>query len=106
LVGIEKSADAKRRITETFAERPDLAIVWLGIDKGLSQRKIAEEMAARDLPGANQTSVYRSIATLEDAWFIRKPPKGPHVVRPGWEDEFNIKRDLRRILKKHGVEPL
>jgi len=101
LTGIDKAADAKRRITDTFADRPDLAIVWLGVEQGLSQRKIADALAGRGLPGANQTSVYRSMAALEDAWFIRKPAKGPHVVRPGWDEEFNLKRELRRILKKH-----
>lgn len=106
LAGIEKAGGAKRRIVETFGDRPDLAIVWLGVDKGLSQRRIADELGARGLQGATQTSVYRSIAALDDAWFLRKPPKGPHVVRPGWEEEFNIKRELRRILKKHRVEPL
>lgn len=106
LTAIQNAAAARKLIKETFGERPDLIIVYLGVAKKLSTRKIAAELEARDLPGGSQTSVRRSIAVLEEAGFVRKPRTGPHVVLPGWDDEFALTRELKRILNKKKVTPL
>lgn len=106
VVGIQTADEARARITATFADRPDLVIIFQGVAKGLSQREIAEELEARGLPGASQTTVSRNIEKLDRLWFLRKPKKGSHVVRPAWEEEFNLSRELRRILRKHKVSGL
>ena len=104
--GIQTAEDALARINDTFGERPDLVIVYQGVAKGLSQRQIAEELATRAQPGASQTSVARNVEKLEKLWFLKKPQKGPHVVRPAWDEEFNLSRELKRILRRHKVAPL
>jgi hypothetical protein len=75
------------------------------VAKGFSTRKIAAELTRREMPGDSQTSVRRSIALLEEAGFVRKPRTGPHVVLPGWDDEFALTRQLNRILRKEKVTP-
>jgi hypothetical protein len=106
LAGIERSEDARTRIQETFGDRLDMVIIYQGVAAGLSQAEIIAELAKRGLPGASKGSVYRSIQELERLWFIRKPKKGRHVVRPAWDEEFNLTRDLKRILRRHRVTPL
>lgn len=106
LTAIQNAAAARTLIADTFRARPDLAIVYLGVAKGLSTRRIAAELESRAMQGASQTSVRRSIAALEDAGFVRKPRTGPHVVLPGWDDEFALTRELKRILSKAKVTPL
>ena len=106
IAGIQTAEDARERIATTFAERPDLVIIYLGVSKRLSQREIAAELEARKLPGASQATVGRNIEKLERLWFLRKPKKGPHVVRPAWDEEFNLSRELGRILRKHQIQKL
>jgi hypothetical protein len=104
--GIQTAEEATARIAGTFADRPDLVIIYQGVAKGLSQRDIARELEARGQPGASKATVGRSIEKLERLYFLRKPKKGPHVVRPAWDDEFNLSRELMRILRKHKVPGL
>lgn len=106
LAGIEKAEDARDRISTTFADRPDLVIIYQGVAKDLPQRQIANELDVRGLPGASQASVNRNMQELDRLWFIRKPKKGRHVIRPAWDEEFNLNRELGRILRKHKVPPL
>lgn len=106
IAGIQTAEEARDRIAKTFAERPDLVIIYQGVAKGLSQRDIAGELEARRLPGASQPTVGRNIEKLERLWFLRKPKKGPHVVRSAWDEEFNLSRELGRILRKHKVPKL
>lgn len=106
LAVIQNAAAARKLIADTFGTRPELAIVYLGVAKGLSTRKIAAELEEREMDGASQTSVRRSIAALEEAGFVRKPRSGPHVVLPGWDDEFALTREVKRILNKAKVTPL
>lgn len=103
VTGIEQADDARERIAATFNGRPDLVIIYQGVAKGLSQREIAKELAARGLPGASLASVHRNIQELERLWFLRKPAKGRHVVRPAWDREFNLNRALGRVLRKAKV---
>lgn len=106
ITGIQTAEEARDRIASTFADRPDLVIIYQGVAKGLSQREIARELEARGQPGASQPTVGRNIEKLERLWFLRKPRKGPHVVRPAWDEEFNLNRELGRILRKHKVARL
>lgn len=106
IAGIQTAEEARDRIATTFAGRPDLAIIHQGVAKGMSQREIAQELESRGLPGASKATVGRNIEKLERLWFLRKPRKGPHVVRAAWDEEFNLSRELGRILRKHKVAKL
>ena len=106
VTGIQTAEDARAHIEKTFADRPDLVIIQMGVAKGMSQREIARALDERGLTGASKATVGRNIEKLERLHFLRKPKKGAHVVRPGWDDEFNLQRDLKRILRKHKVAPL
>jgi hypothetical protein len=106
IAGIQTAEEATARIVATFADRPDLVLIYQGVAKGLSQRDIARELETRGLPGASQPTLGRNIEKLERLWFLRKPKKGPHVVRLAWDEEFNLKRELGRILRKHKVAGL
>ena len=105
VTGIKTADDARAHIEKTFADRPDLVIIQMGVAKEMSQREIARALEERGLSGASQATVGRNIEKLERLHFLKKPKKGPHVVRPGWDDEFNLQRDLKRILRKHKVAP-
>jgi hypothetical protein len=105
---IQNAANARRLIAETFGGRPDLVIIYQGVAKEMSTRRIAVELGNRGLRGDSQTSVRRAIALLEVAGFVRKPKRGPHVALPGWDDEFGLGRELNRMLRKEKppVQPL
>lgn len=105
VAGLETDAIAKKQMADTFGDKPAMVIVYQGVHHRLTQPEIAEELAARGLPGASQPSVSRAVAKLERQWFLRRPKKGRVVVREGW-DEFGLDRELKQILKKHEVPKL
>lgn len=105
IAALESAAAAKKHIAETFGSSPTLVIVYLGVQRGLTQPQVTDELKGRGLPGASQPQVSRAEAKLEEAGFLRQPPKGRRIVRDGW-DEFGLSRALTKILKGHGVPKL
>ncbi len=102
IAALETDAAAKKKIADTFGASPTLVIVYLGLKKGLTQPEIAEELKKRDLPGGSQSQVSIAESNLEEAGFLKQPPKGRRIIREGWE-EIGITRALNKILKEHGV---
>ena len=105
LATLEKSDAAKKRIADTFGSSPALVIVYQGLKRGMTQPEIAQALKDRDLPWMTQPQVSLAEAKLEEAGFLRQPPKGRRVVREGW-DEFGLDRALAKILKQRGITKL
>lgn len=105
LAALEKTEVAKQRIADTFGSSPTLVIVYVGLQRGMTQPEVAQALRDRGLPGASQPQVSIAEAKLEEAGFLRQPPKGRRVVREGW-DEFGLNRALAKILRNQGVPKL
>jgi hypothetical protein len=99
------SAEAKKRIEDTFGSDARMVIIYRGVQKGLSQQQIAQALRARGLPGAQQARVSNAFDELEEKRFIERSPKGRPTVLPGWE-AFGLGRVLKKTLRTNGVADL
>lgn len=97
--------EPKQRIDETFASDPRMVIVMRGVQRGLSQRMIAQALRERGLKGAQQARVSNTFRDLERQEFIRQTPKRAWVANDAWK-RFGLDRVMRKTLKDHGVEDL
>jgi hypothetical protein len=95
---------AKTRIANTFGS-VRMAIIYRGIQAGLTQREIAKALRDRRLPGAQQARVSNAFDELEELGFIRRPPKGKAVPVGGWDD-FGLERTLKKTIRDAGVTEL
>jgi hypothetical protein len=96
---------AKARIAETFGSDARMSLIYRGVQRGLTQQKIADELRARSLKGAQQARVSNSFAQLEDLGFIHRTPESVWVVTEGWK-AFGIEKVLRKTLRDAGVDDL
>ena len=96
---------ARQRIRETFDEQPRMVIIYRGVQRGLSQRKIAAALKDRGLPGAHQSEVSIAINELLEKQFVKKASGGTFVPRDGWED-FGLEKTLKKALKSRGIDDL
>jgi hypothetical protein len=105
LAALEKRDIARKRIADTFGSDPSVVIVYLGLQRGMTQPEIAAALKDRGLKGGSQPQVSLAEAKLEEAGFLRQPPKGRRVVQGGWE-EFGLNRALGKILRDRGIPKL
>jgi hypothetical protein len=99
------SGAAKRRIEDTFGSDPRMALIYRGVQTGLTQQQIATALQKRKLPLSSQPRVSESLVVLEELRFIERPPKGKPFILPGW-DAFGLERVLRKTLRASGVPDL
>lgn len=96
---------ARERIAETFGSDARTVIVYRGVQRGLTQKKIADELRARSLPGAQQARVSNTFDELEDLGFIYRTSEGVRVPTEGWQT-FGLDKVLRKTLRDGGVDDL
>jgi hypothetical protein len=104
ILAVVDDSAAKNRMAEMFYDDPSMAIIYIGVEKGITQTNTAEALHARKLPRADQGEVSRARAMLADKNFITKTAAG-YDVRPGWK-QFGIDKYLRQILKRAGIANL
>ena len=103
LAAVDNEA-AKQRIDKVFGSDPRVVVIYRGVQKGLTQQKIAEALRERGLPGTQQR-VSEALTDLEKERFIERPRNGPPSIVPGWEP-FGLERALKKTLKASGVADL
>jgi DNA-binding transcriptional ArsR family regulator len=96
---------AKKQIADTFASDPRMAIIYRGVQAGLTQQKIAEALRERGLSGAQQQQVSKAFAELEDLGFVERTPKGRYVAIEGWEP-FGLEKVLKKTLRDARINGL
>lgn len=96
---------AKARIANTFGSDARMAIIYRGIQAGLTQREIAKALRDRKLPGAQQARVSNAFDDLDELGFITRPPKGKAIPVQGWES-FGLERVLKKTIRDAGVTEL
>lgn len=94
-----------RKQIETAFSDPRVVIVFRGVQRGLVQRKIADELRTRGFPSPTQTFVFQTITQLHEAGFVERTQKGGYTAVEAW-DAFNIDKILRKVLKANGVDDL
>jgi hypothetical protein len=95
---------AKQRIADTFSDART-AIIYRGVQAGLTQREIADALKERSLPRAQQQRVSDTLDELVELGFIERTKKGRFVVVDGW-DAFGLDRMLKRTLRTSKVDDL
>ena len=104
LASVDRPA-VTRQIKATFAD-PRTVIVYRGVEQGLKQMEIAQQLKRRGLADANQPFVSKTLAQLHDDGFVEKARKGGgYVPAAGWE-AFSLSKTLRKILKAADVDDL
>jgi hypothetical protein len=104
LASVDRPA-VRKQIEQTFAD-PRVVLVYRGVQRGLKQQEIADELKLRQLPRATQPFVSGILAQLHDRGFVDKAPKGAgYTTVDGW-NAFNLDRVLRKLLKAAGVDDL
>jgi hypothetical protein len=104
LAAVDDTA-VRERIADTFGDDPRMAIIYRGVQRGLTQQEIAAALAERKLPLATQQRVSESLGALVDGGFVTRKPKGPFAPAEGWDD-FGLERTIKATLKKHKVRDL
>jgi hypothetical protein len=104
VLAIVDDTAAQERMKEMFEGDPSMAIIYLGVERQITQARSAVELRAQKLPRADQGEVSRARARLADKHFITKTSKG-YVIRPGWK-QFGIGKYLKQVLKSGGVKDL
>jgi hypothetical protein len=94
----------KQRIDETFGQDPRAALIYRGVQRGMTQQDIAEALKERGLAGATQPRVSETLTILAERGFVQRKKAG-FVIRDGWDD-FGLDRTLKRLLKKHKINDL
>ncbi len=107
VLSVTEGAAVKQKISETFAGNPRNAIIYRGVQRGMSQSQIASALKERRLTGALQQRVSDTLAELVEAGFVRRAPKGAFVTRDedGWND-FGLERVLKKTLRDQKVADL
>lgn len=103
LAAVDRPAVSKE-IEKTFSD-PRLVIVFRGVQGGRKQQEIADALALRGFPNANQPFVSTALTQLQEAGFVERAPKGGYSVVDGWE-AFGLTRILRKLLKANGIDDL
>lgn len=103
LAAVDRPAVSKE-IEKTFSD-PRMVIVFRGVQRGLTQQEIADELELRGLANAKQPFVSKALTQLQDGGFVERAPKGGYSVVDGW-DAFGLARILRKVLKAHDVRDL
>jgi hypothetical protein len=98
------SAGAKQRISDTFSD-PRTAIIYRGVQTGLTQQQIADALRERSLPRPQQQRVSDALDELVELGFIARTKKGRFVVVDGWDD-FGLDRVLKKTLRTNKVDDL
>jgi hypothetical protein len=98
------SDPAKQRIADTFSN-PRTAIIYRGVQIGLTQQQIAEALKERNLPRPQQQRVSDALDKLVELGFIERTKKGRFVVIDGW-DAFGLDRVLKKTLRTSKVDEL
>ena len=98
------SGAAKARIAETFADART-AIIYRGVQAGLTQQQIADALKERTLPQAQQQRVSDTLDELVELGFIERTRKGRFVVARGW-DGFGLDRALKKTFRKSKIADL
>jgi hypothetical protein len=96
---------ANQHIQDTFGSDPRMVLIYRGVQRNLTQQKIADALEERGLPFATQPRVSETLDELERRHFIERAPKGVRNALPGW-DKFGLERVLKKTLKTHGVADL
>jgi hypothetical protein len=103
LAAVDRPA-VRKGMEATFSD-PRLIIIFRGVQRGLTQQKIADELKARGLPRAQQGFVSTALTQLLDRGFVDRAPKGGYSAVEGWE-AFGLNRILRKILKANNVDDI
>jgi hypothetical protein len=98
------SGAAKKRIAETFSD-PRNAIIYRGVQAGLTQQQIGNALRERDLPRPQQQRVSDALDELIELGFIERTKKGRFVVIDGW-DAFGLDRVLKKTLRTSKIDDL
>ena len=96
---------ARERIRQTFAENPQMVIIYRGVQRGMTQKATAAALKSRGLPGAHQSVVSGALSELEEKQFVKKVPEGGYVPRDGWAD-FGLEKALKKALKAKNIDDL
>lgn len=104
LASVDRPA-VRKEIEQAFAD-PRAIVIYRGVQEGLTQPQIADQLKARGLSNPTQSFVSAALATLHDGGFVDKAPKGAgYIAVEGWE-AFNLKKVLRKALKAAGIDDL
>jgi|GEM_PF-4092188 hypothetical protein len=103
LAAVDRPA-VREGIEATFSD-PRMVIILRGVQRGLTQQKIADELKARGFTRAQQGFVSTALAQLHDRGFVDRAPKGGYSAVEGWE-AFGLDRILRKTLKANKVDDL
>jgi hypothetical protein len=95
----------RQKIADLFGDDARMAIVYRGVQRGLTQQEIAEALAERKLPLATQPRVSESLGVLVDQGFVTRKAKGPFTAAEGWDD-FGLEKTIKATLKKRKVRDL
>jgi hypothetical protein len=79
-----------------------MVIIYRGVQRGMTQRQIADALKQRSLAGALQPRVSETLIELEGRGFVRRAPDGPFRPREGWDD-FGLERTLKKTLRTHKI---
>ncbi len=96
----------RKRIHEAIEGDPRRALVFRGVQRGMTQAEIANVLRSRGLPGARQQRVSDTLNEFIDTGFVRRA-RGGFVTRDlaGW-NEFGLERYLKKVLKKHKIDDI
>lgn len=103
LAAVDRPA-VRKQIEAAFSDAR-VVIVFRGVQRGLTQQKIADELKSRGFQNATQPFVSQSITQLHDRGFVERAPKGGYSAVEGW-NAFDLDRILRKTLKANGVDDL
>lgn len=94
----------RQRLRDIFKEARTV-IIYRGVQRGLTQKKIAAALKERRLPLADQPAVSRTLTDLEEKHFVRKVAGGGYVMRDGWND-FGLEKALKKTLRDADINDL
>ena|SRR5437588_494844 len=95
---------AKQLIAKTFDD-PRTVIIYRGVQRGRTQRQIAEALSSRGLPLAQQQRVSDTLNQLEDLGFLsRRKDEGFEAI-DGWDD-FGLEKTMRKTLRQAKLDDL
>ena len=97
--------DAVRRFIDEIFTDPRTAIIYRGIQQGLTQTQIGTALKQRGLKLYFQPDVSKTVVMLEEKGFVEKPAKGSHVVRSGWK-RYGLEKRLRKTLRDAKIDDL
>jgi len=82
----------------TFAD-PRTCLIFRGVQAGLSQPKIAEELKARGMKQPEQQRVSDTLKELDEVGLVNRTAKGRYVAAGGLQ-QFSLDRVIAAALRK------